>query len=331
MSGVLSALSIVAALGFGGFASSVEAASGTVVVTFSGEAYDGPPEFVVNFNGTAIGSGAVKAAIDTAKDGRLAAALRIEPFLQTFAFAVPDGVFDPQGVIGISFLNDAWGGEGSGLDRNLLIYSLLVNGRTVTTNDLKVTRLGEDVPRELIHGHLVLSTDGLVAAASAPVSGWPAEKQEAPVSAEQPPAVEAAEPVTEPVTPSAETTAAVVEEKTVEPAGTGGPICAVAALDITGFAKGSLAIPEAEIASLDTFLAGLPDGNCSIEVTSYSSTVGDVELDLIVAEGRAVFVLNYLKQHGASFLKETIVSFEKTNQFGPAEEANQRVILTVGP
>src|SRR3954470_21166850 len=81
------------------YPASVMAADSTLVLVMGGEAYDGPPRFEVDFDGTSLGEGTVAAAIDTTKAGRFADARDKTPFIQTFTFVVPAAAFKASGVV----------------------------------------------------------------------------------------------------------------------------------------------------------------------------------------------------------------------------------------
>jgi outer membrane protein OmpA-like peptidoglycan-associated protein len=315
--------------------SPARAETGDVVVTLSGEAYDGPPQFIVRFNGKEIGSGTVDSSIDTAKSGRLRDVVRLEPYLQTFDYQVPD--FDPQGKLEIEFPNDAFGGEG--LDRNLVIYSIVVNGRAVATKDIVVEAAGAPQPTEMILGRVVLSTDGLVATVAPPAAGWPMPVPEAvpavasgskPATADENTAAAAA-PDSKSVTAPAPTDETAAEAEVAAQPAAEPPSCEAATVSITGFGRGLVNIPTAQTKELDALAAGIPAGACRIVVTGYSSRGGSPDINNNLAQARAAAVLDYLTRQGVSFSAQEAVSKGETDQFGPAAADNQRVIVTIGP
>lgn len=292
---------------FASFASSSAAAPGDIVLTLTGQAYDGPPAFVLKFNGEVIGSGTVANAIDPSKDGPLGDR-PIEPYLQTFHYKVPDGAFVPTGKIEVEFLNDAYGGEG--LDRNLIIHSVSVNGRTAEIGEFTTIKQGVEVANDVIGGQLVLYTSDRVAIVAAPAEGWPgATSVAAEVRTEE----------------GAATEVAVVQPEPAPPACPGGSAV------VMGYERGFTDIQPAQAVELQALMSSMPSGVCAVEVAGYSSVGGGAELNLIVAEARATAVLRYLKENGAQFLSEKVIPFGETRQFGPTDAENRRVVVTLVP
>ena len=112
------------------------AAGSSLQLIIGGEAYDGPPKFEVSFDGKVLGEGAVNAAIDTATAGRFADAADKTPYVQSFAFDIPEDLFKPGGEVRVRLVNEAYGGDGSNRDRNLYLAAVAVNGRAVTVSGL---------------------------------------------------------------------------------------------------------------------------------------------------------------------------------------------------
>ena len=135
----------VAAVSLAALPATALAADSTLMLVVGGEAYDGPPKFEVDFDGTPLGEGTVAAAIDTASAGRFADAADKTPYVQSFTFSVPEATFRPEGEVRLKFLNEAYGGEGSNRDRNLYLASVTLNGRAVTASGLSSeTASGDD-------------------------------------------------------------------------------------------------------------------------------------------------------------------------------------------
>lgn len=303
------------------------AASNTLMVTFAGEAYDGPPAFVVRFNGTVVGSGEIDAAIDTATEGRLADVGRIEPYLQTFEYTVSPDVFTPTGQVEIELTNDAFDPK-TGSDRNIVVYGLLVNGRAVAAGDFIMKLHGADTPVPLFKQHVALYAEGYTAVAPAPASGWPTLGTEPAVAPEPSPdapsdTVDAAAADTEAAVPEAEVAPITAEVPT--------PTCEPRSVTITDFGRGLINVPDSQAQTLNAFVADVPPGICRVVVTGYSSVGGRPEVNTNVANARAVAVLEFLKKHGGDFAGEEIKAFGETDQFGPTADENQRVVVDVGP
>lgn len=104
---------------------SIDLAGDTLTFVFSGEAYQGDPEYRIMI-GDAEYVGVVDTAIDTETEGRLSF-----PIDAAYLFTLPLQGIDLSTVdeIEVSFTNDAWGGpENPQFDRNLALISLSLNG-----------------------------------------------------------------------------------------------------------------------------------------------------------------------------------------------------------
>jgi outer membrane protein OmpA-like peptidoglycan-associated protein len=97
---------------------------------------------------------------------------------------------------------------------------------------------------------------------------------------------------------------------------------------VTGFASGAVALtPEQEAALAPILAAGA--GDCSVVIAGYASVTGSPEFNLQIAEARARSVLEALVAGGASFAESRVVALGGTEEFGPDEEANRRVVVRV--
>lgn len=334
--------------------SSAFAADSNLQLIIGGEAYDGPPKFEVTFNGKVLGEGAVNAAIDTATAGRFADAADKTPYVQSFAFEIPEELFKPGGEVRVRLVNEAYGGDGSNRDRNLYLAAVAVNGRAVTVSGLSTQGTKADSENELLGEFLVLRDGNVEGVSRAPTGGWPLP--EAPIAAAQP----AAEPVTtevaavveEPaiVTPVEKTPAAVTslrlpeakaeaEEESVEtasldaaPAATTSPICDRDELyNVVGFNENSNVLTPKLMKRLDQIIADIGEQKCKVLVTGYSSRQGSHATNALFAIERAQNVLSYLKQAGLKFDKVTAAGAGATEQFGDTFYANRRVVISVAP
>ena len=171
----------LAAAGVAVFSAAAMAKDSTLIVVMGGEAYDGPPKFEVQFDGQTLGQGTVAAAIDTATAGRFADAEDKAPYVQKFTFTVPEKTFRPEGDVRIKFLNEAYGGPGSGRDRNLYIGSVTLNGKGIGASGLDTEAGSDTEPNEMLGAFLVIpdgSRDAVASAPSgdgrAPLATWPA-------------------------------------------------------------------------------------------------------------------------------------------------------------
>ena len=330
------------------------AASSTLQLIVGGEAYDGPPRFEVSFNGKVLGEAAVEAAIDTAAVGRFADAADKTPYVQSFDFAIPEGLFKPGGEVRVRLVNEAWGGEGSNHDRNLYLAAVTVNGRAVTVSGLSTQGTSPDVANELLGEFLVLRDGNMEGVSRAPAGGWPLPAA-APASVEMAP--ETAPVITEVAAvaespadpkPKAPAVAAVLQVKTA-PVAASTETIETASLDpdpevaspaactrdelynVVGFNENSNDLTPRLMARLDQIIADIGPQKCRVIVTGYSSRAGAHATNALFAIERAQNVLVYLKQKGLSFEKAIAGGAGATEQFGPSFSANRRVVVTVTP
>jgi outer membrane protein OmpA-like peptidoglycan-associated protein len=313
------------------------AADSTLVLVLGGEAYDGPPKFEVTFNGRPLGEGAVAAAIDTASVGRFADATDKTPYVQSFTFAIPNTLFDPEGAVGVTLINEAYGGDGSNRDRNLYLASVTINGRAVTASGL-VTMSDAGVEPNAMLGEFLLLPDGNTHAISkAPDGGWPgpvgaiAEVREAATD----PVVTASiaarlEPETAPSAASAES----LEIASLDPDPEAGvsPVCDLDEhYNVIGFNENSNELTADITARLDQVIADIGARQCNVMVTGYSSKQGSYATNALFSVERAQNALRYLVEHGLRFVKANATGVGATDQFGPEFRENRRVVITVTP
>lgn len=190
-------------------------AQNRLTLVMGGEAYDGPPKFEVWFDGALLGEGTVDAAIDTATVGRFAQTMVKAPYIQSFDFDIPDGVFNEGGEVRVKFLNEAYGGDGSNRDRNLYLASIAINGREVPATAMTTQGAAGLEPSAILGDFLVIFDGTADGVAAAPDDGWPvagdvevAAVEPEPVVAPEP------EPVVEAPAPEPE---AAAEVPAVEP------------------------------------------------------------------------------------------------------------------
>lgn len=328
------------------------AAGSSLQLIIGGEAYDGPPRFQVTFDGKVLGEGEVNAAIDTATAGRFADAADKTPYVQSFAFDIPEELFKPGGEVRVRLVNEAYGGDGSNRDRNLYLAAVAVNGRAVTVSGLSTQGTTANTENELLGEFLVLKDGNVEGVSRAPTGGWPLP--DATIAAVQP----AVEPVTTEV-------AAVAEEPAAVPA-VKAPV-AVSALKLPEAAEGDKPLATASLASkeplpagsagcnrdelynvvgfnessndltpklmerLDQIVADIGEQKCKVLVTGYSSRAGNHATNALFAIERAQNVLTYLKQAGLKFEKVSATGAGATEQFGDTFFANRRVVISVAP
>jgi outer membrane protein OmpA-like peptidoglycan-associated protein len=282
------------------------AQAGSVKLVLSGDAYDGPPEFSVLFDGKEIGMGAVTTAIDTEAEGPLSVD-DVGSRAQFFEFPIADGAFDPSGELSIRLTNDKWS-EGTSFDRNLAIISVTVNGYEIPPAEVRVFRAGGEIQMQRLGEYAVVYSNTQEAIAYAPEGGWP------PPSGTPPPVAEAV--AQEEAAPAEPTVAA--------------PGCnSEFAVDIVDFPKGEIGLTRAQRSLLDGMVDRLAGQTCSVTVSGYASTGGPTDVNLLLSEVRAQRVLDYLVGAGVQFAGQELVPVGETQQFGETEEANRRVIVEV--
>lgn len=325
------------------------AAESTLQLILGGEAYDGPPKFEVSFDGKVLGEAAVNAAIDTATAGRFADAADKTPYVQNFAFEIPEGLFKPSGEVRVRLVNEAYGGDGSNRDRNLYLAAVSVNGRAVTVSGLSTQGTKADTQNELLGEFLVLRDGNVEGVSRAPTGGWPLPDATIAAAA---PAPEAASPVAavtqEAAAPAVKAPVAVAALKAPEPAvadevvetaslaatpaAAGTPACNRDELyNVVGFNESSNDLTPSLMQRLDQIVADIGEQKCKVLVTGYSSKRGNHATNALFAIERAQNVLVYLKQAGLKFEKVSATGAGATEQFGDTFHANRRVVISVTP
>ncbi len=148
-----------------------EAKDLNVTIIAGGEAYDGLPRFRLLADGKTIGEADVDHALQPKNgksplDGRGPNLDTVGSSLRKFSFTVPDG--DKVSQYSIQFLNDAWGGAGSTLDRNLWVREVIVGGTRYPADKLT----GDGKTSQIANGLAVLLMNGSVTL-QRPDAGWP--------------------------------------------------------------------------------------------------------------------------------------------------------------
>lgn len=304
------------------------AADSSLVVVMGGEAYDGPPKFEIDFDGKPLGEGAVAAAIDTAKDGRFAAAADKTRYVQSFTFSVPQTVFRPDGKVSIKFLNEAYGGDGSNRDRTLYLASVTLNGRAVTVSGLTTESASGVVKNDLLGEFLIIPDGNRIAVSNAPQGGWPAATGTA-VAAVDPvttSTVDAAPSPPASTSPQAEVKAASLE---TPPSGTDCDLDEK--YNVVGFNESSNELTARLIERLDQVATDIGSRQCNVAVTGYSSKLGPIASNALFAIERAQNALRYLEEHGVKYVKASATGVGATEEFGSDPASNRRVVITVSP
>jgi len=323
------------------------AAGSNLQLIIGGEAYDGPPKFEVTFDGKVLGEGAVNAAIDTATAGRFADAADKTPYVQSFAFDIPQELFKPGGEVRVRLVNEAYGGDGSNRDRNLYLAAVAVNGRAVTVSGLSTQGTTANTENELLGEFLVLKDGNVEGVSRAPTGGWPLP--DATIAAAQPAVTEVAAVAEKPApAPAAKAPVAVTALKLPEASEADKPVeTASLASDeavagaagcnrdelynVVGFNESSNDLTPKLMERLDQIVADIGEQKCKVMVTGYSSRAGNHATNALFAIERAQNVLTYLKQAGLKFEKVSATGAGATEQFGDTFYANRRVVISVAP
>ena len=307
---------IVLALCSFGLPYASQAADSTLTVVMGGEAYDGPPKFGIDFNGRTLGEGSVAAAIDTASDGRFADATDKTPYIQSFTFTIPEADFTIEGPVTIRFLNEAYGGPGSGRDRNLFLASVTLNGRAITASGLTTQEGRRTVANEMLGEFLVIPDGSKNAVTAPPEGGWPV-----PPGPPQPRLIEAA--TVEP------TETAHLDP---DPEASGTALCDLdEKYNVIGFNTNSNDLTPRLIERLDQVAADIGSRECNVTVTGYSSKEGSIASNALFAVERAQNSLAYLREKGVRFNQASATGVGATDEFGPDFASNRRVVITVTP
>jgi outer membrane protein OmpA-like peptidoglycan-associated protein len=316
------------------YPASVLATDSTLVLVVGGEAYNGPPTFEVDFDGKSLGKGTVAAAIDSKSAGRFADATDKTPYVQSFTFAVPDSLFRTDGNVTVRLLNGATPQDAG--TRSLYLASVALNGRTVTASGLSTVDDGGASPNRLLGEFLVIPDGTHEGQSKAPTGGWPAPR--AGVTAVVLPAALTSD------SPDLLPTGSFGTDRvgeTDEPLATAAldpdPEGGVAQCDlgqrynVIGFNENSNALTPRLVHRLDQVVADLGDRHCKVEVTGYSSKHGVIASNALFAIERAQNSLHYLQEHGVKFAQAIATGGGATDQFGPDDSLNRRVVITITP
>jgi outer membrane protein OmpA-like peptidoglycan-associated protein len=302
-----------------------QAADSTLVLVMGGEAYDGPPKFEVEFDGLTLGEGTVAAAIDTATAGRFADADDKTPYVQTFTFMIPEATFKEDADVVVRFLNEAYGGDGSGRDRNLFLASVTVNGQAITASGLATREGRVPVPNEMLGEFLVIPDGSKNAVTEAPDIGWP-----------MPVVLPPADQIIAAPKAKVETVAAVEPAETAhldpDPEASSNALCDLdEKYNVIGFNTNSNELTPRLIERLDQVAADIGERECNVTVTGYSSTEGSIASNALFAVERAQNSLRYLREKGVRFVKASATGVGATTEFGDDFASNRRVVITVTP
>lgn len=266
----------------------------TVKVVVAGQAYEGPPEFTVTFNGVEIGTGQVDKA-RASEAGMLDASSDLAPFTQEFTFTVPENVFKPDGRVQVTFTNDLWSGPEKGYDRNLIVQSIAVDGQVVDTDALEAS-VASAKPR-WNNGLLPGTGDAVIAKPSA--GGWGEAETDIALAAAQP-------------------TSAVASP----------PLC-TGNLLVPSFPVRASTLSAEQQDAIKTFLETQSVTGCTLSVTGYASTGGDAAVNQLASEERAKAVSDYLASLGVDEASIKTIGGGATQQFGARAIDNRRAVIEV--
>jgi len=104
--------------------------------------------------------------------------------------------------------------------------------------------------------------------------------------------------------------------------------CEALTVSVTGYSNGLATINDAQRAVLAEVSE---QKNCQITVVGYSSTVGSEAANKWLASQRAEVVADYLVSAGVSRDRVLTVGEGETEQFGPAQGDNRRVVVSSAP
>jgi hypothetical protein len=139
----------------------------TIKILAGGEAYRGPPEFLLFADQKVIARVVVQTTVDpttifTDKPSRVAAAMGY------YIYSIPN--IETVKTIGIEYVNDSWAGEGKLGDRNLWIKDVSVDGVTVPLEQLVIQAKVQQI--DFVDEMVLFAANGKLEI-SRPKLGWP--------------------------------------------------------------------------------------------------------------------------------------------------------------
>ena len=102
------------------------------------------------------------------------------------------------------------------------------------------------------------------------------------------------------------------------------PACVPVTVEVDGFDSALVELTDAQKTEID---AATMSEACDLVVTGYASTFGPEDVNSRVSEARANAVLAYLMDSGVSYLSTEVVAYGETDQFGPDQASNRRVVV----
>ncbi|MDV3253668.1 hypothetical protein DevBK_20200 [Devosia sp. BK] len=102
--------------------------------------------------------------------------------------------------------------------------------------------------------------------------------------------------------------------------------CVPLKIDSITYENKQIRVSEADIDQLRPILG---TSNCSVTITEYRSTSAPDYANKWTSQARENAVLNYLIQSGTKFRDQSVLGFGGTDQFGPDQASNRRVVVEV--
>ena len=335
------------------------AAEAKLSFAVAGEAYNGPPIFLVYYGTELVGAGTADQSIDSQPgldDSNIAA------HTQTFNFTIYD--FDPKAPKPISFQyqTDAYGGEG--LDRNLYIVSASIDGTPFPFDNAKTVRNGKlakaeqgkvgTVPLWNAYDTAIFTLPGwpavtapiIASAAPAPApaatpaskpTAAPANKPAAAAPANKPVATAPAKPKPAPSSSAASSDSTKAGVAAAAPAAQPQPQpakpapCAPASISLTGFKNATVKVSASDQQAIAALAHSIAGRGCYVTVTGYSGVSGDASYNGNLNSTRAGNVARLLTSLGVQVAARGVVNGGPTDQFGKRNKDNVRVVVTIKP
>lgn len=297
----------------------VHAQDGSLVLRLAGETAGPPVAFEVRVGETIIGTGQID---DAGPVSGGEAALRS---LRDFAFDVSATALASAEPVRVTLIRVP-GSESVEIDTDLYVESATLDGQKFPASSFVL----ENQDGIVLRKSFVVDTVAVLGA------GWsiiiPAPVAGEPVAAV---AADAAATVAAPAQPAAEATPAVAVEEPVEPAPAAVESAAACTVTTTialnGFPNAGTALGEADAAQLSKLAESLAGEVCTVTVTGYASTRGDEGANLTVSAGRATAVYDALQGLDVDLSKAAQGGAGETDQFGPDQADNRRVVVDVKP
>jgi hypothetical protein len=163
---------------------SAAASDAVVTITAAGEAFEGPPKFLLKADGVLIGEALINASVETAGGARVQFRdNKIEGETERFTFTVP--AIENVRQLDVEFVNDHWAGEGKTGDRNMFVTGITVGDAVISPSALKPVTENQS-SAEIAAEWAALYSAGMLRLVR-PAEGWISASSPAPsdINAEQ--------------------------------------------------------------------------------------------------------------------------------------------------